>query len=153
MWNIYDRIWHYLSSNSRHGTHSPFIYRLADEVIYKVPTKQLRGEKGSDCLMQEISEYYSSNIVHSVDAVAKDRILVIDIALIKRDDVVVLQEQCAMIFLNNIYKNKLTKKKWSAIGADQRISVTIDLFYFGIVILRKEQPKENFKLRFPYWKY
>src|SRR5690606_31069785 len=27
-------VWHYLVSHSRHGTHSPFVYALADQVIY-----------------------------------------------------------------------------------------------------------------------
>jgi predicted O-methyltransferase YrrM len=31
---IIDYLRHYLTSNSRHGTHSPFVYKLTDEVIY-----------------------------------------------------------------------------------------------------------------------
>ena len=29
---------HYLISHSRHGTHSPFVYKLVDEVLYRKPT-------------------------------------------------------------------------------------------------------------------
>ena len=58
-----------------------------------------------------------------------------------------------VLILKNIYTDNAAKQKWSALKADQTIVVTIDLFYFGIIIFRKEQPKENFKLRFPYAKY
>lgn len=37
---ILDYLKHYLSSNSRHGTHSPFAYKLTDEVIYDFKFKK-----------------------------------------------------------------------------------------------------------------
>ena len=32
---------HQLTANNRHGTHSPFVYKLADEVIYDFSTKKV----------------------------------------------------------------------------------------------------------------
>lgn len=37
---IADYLKHRLTANSRHGTHSPFVYKLADEVIYDFSTKE-----------------------------------------------------------------------------------------------------------------
>lgn len=34
---------HQLTANNRHGTHSPFVYRLADEVIYDFSDKKVYG--------------------------------------------------------------------------------------------------------------
>jgi hypothetical protein len=38
-------------------------------------------------------------------------------------------------------------RAWEEIKADPRVRVTIDLFFIGIVMFRKEQVKEHFRLR------
>jgi hypothetical protein len=41
------------------------------------------------------------------------------------------------------------EKAWEEIKADPRLSLTIDLFYIGIVFLKKgNKEKENFTIRF-----
>lgn len=141
----YDFIWHYFVANSRHGTHSPFVYKMADEVIYKSEDRALRGEgeRSSEYLISEIQRFYS-------DARS---IVVPDIRSLSVEEVLSLQKEYDFIFLNNIYKGNGNKQKWSALVADPNVIVSIDLFYFGIIIPRKEQPKENFRLRFPFFKY
>ena len=39
-----DYLKHRLTAKSRHGTHSPFVYKLADEVIYDFSTKKVYDE-------------------------------------------------------------------------------------------------------------
>lgn len=148
-------LWHYLSSNSRHGTHSPFVYKLADEVIYR-PLVKGGGEykqRPVACLMQEIAFYYSTTIVTSPGTEKDNTILLLDVREVEVDAITIFQKKHTMLFLKDIYKSKASKKKWSALLADHRIIVTIDLFYFGIVIYRNEQPKAHYKLRFPFGKY
>ncbi len=36
-----DYLLHWLTANNRHGLHSPFVYRLVDEVIYDFPDKKV----------------------------------------------------------------------------------------------------------------
>jgi len=142
---FFDLICHYLTSNSRHGTHSPFVYKMADEVIYKKKEDKVIIEEGHGavCLINEIQEYYKpARCIHLVDASAYSL-----------SEIILLQKKYDFIFLSDIYKRREDKKKWSAIVADPNIVVTIDLFYFGVIISRKGQVKENFKLRFPYSKY
>jgi hypothetical protein len=38
-------------------------------------------------------------------------------------------------------------RAWEQIKADPQVKVSIDLFFVGLVFFRKEQVKENFKLR------
>ena len=40
------------------------------------------------------------------------------------------------------------EEAWAAIKAHTKVTVTIDLFHFGLVFLRKEQQREDFVLRY-----
>jgi predicted O-methyltransferase YrrM len=48
---------------------------------------------------------------------------------------------------DDIYLNKGMKEAWSEIKNNQKVTVTVDIFYLGIVFFRKEQEKEHFKIR------
>lgn len=55
---IIDYLRHYLTSSSRHGTHSPFVYKLTDEVIYdfKFKNEYLAIENQRKKLLNDHSE-------------------------------------------------------------------------------------------------
>ena len=48
---------------------------------------------------------------------------------------------------DDVYWNNGMKEAWSEIKNHPKVTVTVDLFYFGIVFFRKEQAKEHFKIR------
>ncbi|MEE9407255.1 MAG: class I SAM-dependent methyltransferase [Polaribacter sp.] len=63
-------------------------------------------------------------------------------------------ETCLQTINNNsvwvfddIYWSKEMKETWLEIKAHPKVTVTVDVFYFGIVFLRNEQAKEHFKIR------
>jgi predicted O-methyltransferase YrrM len=61
-----------------------------------------------------------------------------------------LAEKCgnhSMLIFDDIYWSKGMTRAWEEIKADPRVRVTIDLFFIGIVMFRKEQVKEHFRLR------
>jgi predicted O-methyltransferase YrrM len=53
------------------------------------------------------------------------------------------------IVLHDIYWSKGMTSAWGKIKADDDATVTIDLFFFGLVYFRANQRKEHFQIRFP----
>ena len=53
------------------------------------------------------------------------------------------------IILHDIYWSKGMQKAWEKIKADNDATVTIDLFFFGLVYFRKGQRKQHFSIRYP----
>ena len=53
----------------------------------------------------------------------------------------------SMLVFDDIYWSKGMTHAWEQIKADPQVKVSIDLFFVGLVFFRKEQVKENFKLR------
>lgn len=53
------------------------------------------------------------------------------------------------IVFHDIYWSKGMKRAWHEIKRDQSVSISLDLFFFGIVWIGKNQAKQDFKVRFP----
>jgi predicted O-methyltransferase YrrM len=58
-----------------------------------------------------------------------------------------LHEQSVMIF-DDIYWSTGMKQAWEQIKEHPKVSVTIDLFWIGLVFFKEGQAKEHFKVRF-----
>jgi hypothetical protein len=56
------------------------------------------------------------------------------------------QEQTVFIF-DDIHWSDEMEHAWEQIKADERVMITIDLFYIGLVFFRKGQPKQDFRLK------
>ncbi len=53
----------------------------------------------------------------------------------------------SLMIFDDIYWSKEMKNAWDKIKSHPKVTVTIDTFYWGFVFFRKEQRKENFKIR------
>lgn len=53
-----------------------------------------------------------------------------------------------LIIFDDIYWSKGMKEAWQEIKAHPQVTVTIDLFWIGLVFIRPGQVKENFKIRY-----
>ena len=54
----------------------------------------------------------------------------------------------SILIFDDIYWSDEMQEAWRQIKADDRVGITIDLFFIGIVFLRKEQAKQNFVLKY-----
>jgi predicted O-methyltransferase YrrM len=53
----------------------------------------------------------------------------------------------SLLIFDDIYWSDGMKEAWQQIKADPRVTVTIDLFWIGLIFFRKGQAKENFMLK------
>jgi predicted O-methyltransferase YrrM len=54
----------------------------------------------------------------------------------------------SIFIFDDIYWSSEMKEAWEEIKMNERVTVTLDLFYFGIVFFRKEQVKQHFVIRY-----
>jgi predicted O-methyltransferase YrrM len=244
---------HQLTANNRHGTHSPFVYRLADEVIYDFSDKKVYTELYGyrKKLLNDVNDASKANSVNNT-LQAKDvqNIKVLAKKLLKKPSVAKLIFRLALnsaakevlvfdanfglntaylakalpqanvvavennseigafanrtfedlgltnvqsltgnytellpanrhldfvyvdgnqskktvlayfnwclpqlydqsIFIcNDIHNSKEIQEAWAELKNHPKVTVTIDLFWLGVVFFRKGQVKEHFKLKF-----
>lgn len=147
---FYDHICHWLLSHSRHGTHSPFVYRLVDEVVYNDQSsapQRIRGIRPArvNALINRILEFW-----------LKDEVDIREYILIKSDadyldkfnETLPKAHPGTLLIFEGIYQNKQHKTNWKLIIANEEVRVSIDLFYIGLVFFRQGQAKEHFKIRY-----
>lgn len=53
-----------------------------------------------------------------------------------------------VLVFDDIHWSGGMEEAWNEIKADERVTVTLDFFYLGLVFLRKEQVKQDFVLKF-----
>ena len=255
---IIDYIRHYLTSHSRHGTHSPFVYKLTDEVIYDFKSKTvyadienqrkklLNDDSGIEVTDLGAGSHLNKNRLKKVrqiaaNALKQPRLAQLIYRLVKErqpdhivelgtclgittaylskacpDAAITTLEGCpetakvarqnfetlglqnvvlrvghfderfpeviaeaskldvvyidgnhrkdatlnyfhwclpkvherSLLIFDDIYWSKGMKEAWASIQAQPEVTVTIDLFWIGLVYFRKGQAKENFKIRF-----
>ncbi|KQB99644.1 O-methyltransferase [Pedobacter sp. Hv1] len=233
---------HRLKAKTRHGTHSPFVYKLADEVIYDFSSKKVyeeieaqrkkllnddktaskvgkraKNDLRSPRLLQlvfrlvayhqpkqliEIGTGFgittaylakacvNANVLALVDTAEVARLTKQNLATIGVNNTTLelgkLEETFKMaiaktttldlvyiggkndkdfsltafnlcltkanehtvIIFDQIYWNEEMQSAWQTIKNHPQVSITIDLFWLGLVYFRKGQAKEHFKLKF-----
>ena len=56
--------------------------------------------------------------------------------------------EASVFVLDDIHWSPEMEQAWAAIQAHPAVTVTIDLFYVGLVFFRKKQPRQDFRLRY-----
>jgi len=205
-----DYLKHYICANSRHGTHSPFVYHLVDKVIYDFPVKKvyasleaqrkkrlnddsgaekLSGRPRTDQLLYRLAAYHAPRRMilfgsgltitgaylsaarpgvplRIVEVQPEDTLLrqpvsgdAMDWISIQgintKEAVLHIFGHClphvhdgSLLLLEGIYRNKAMKEAWQEIRNHPQVTVTVDLFWLGLVYFRKGQVKEHFRIRF-----
>jgi hypothetical protein len=159
-------------SNNQHGVHSPFVYQLITKCFYNYKiTYPEWGNKKKDLTLKEMQflwrffQYikpceiidlscnkdlenlrnleinktvdkkitFFGNELEAVLTALKTKTF-----LMKNDDIWIV---------NGMYHNKKNAKIWKSLKLNSSITITVDVYFFGLIFFRKEQAKQNFKIR------
>lgn len=108
-------------AKSRHGIHSPFVYHFSETVLYK---------QSSNGLKDRIAAYFIEDELHYNDWNLSN------------------PTAATVILLDDIHVSPKQHQAWLQLLKDPRITMSIDTFYFGILLFRKEfKTCQHFLLR------
>ncbi|WP_350292295.1 hypothetical protein [uncultured Croceitalea sp.] len=153
-----------LKSTNEHGVHSPFVFNYLTKCLYKKPRKS--KDKTLDILLKSIAYFKFTKINVIGNSVFKKELekkypnLVFDA---KNPDLLFYENSefvkpvnvishsnlhnDSIIILNNIHKNSKSHNYWSNFKKWKEVSVSIDMYYCGVIFIRREQQKEHFTIR------
>ncbi|NJB72370.1 hypothetical protein GGR42_002861 [Saonia flava] len=141
------------TSSDQHGVHSPFVYQYTTQCLY---SKQKKSKNKTENVFLKSIDYFNFKTIKTDN---KGLILTQDHYSQIPYDLVHLSEpknaeiylknihNDSMLLLKNIHKSIENEKIWRQIKNNKQVTVTLDLFYCGVIFFRKEQTKEHFKIR------
>lgn len=179
---------HRFKAITRHGLHSPFVYRLVDEVIYDFSNKKVYAEiqnslnpahklnKADKLLFRLVDNARPQQILITGKISTADQIIIKQAApqarihtgeIYNKADLIwidarpqpeqlyhcfeqslphVQAQTC--IIIKDMHRNEYAQQAWQAIKAHPQVTVTVDLFWLGLVYFRTGQVREDFLIRF-----
>ena len=123
-----------VNSSNQHSVHSPTVYKLLTECIYKIDKRLISSELL--ILQNSITDMYQDEF--QVDYIDNIQSVNINEFTIKEDKIVLIK---------NI-KNKNEYYFWKKLISDNKIQVSLDFYYFGIIIIKnKKLQKQDYQIR------
>lgn len=164
----YFRFW--LKSSNQHGVHSPFLYLFITKGLYRKDSRWSRRRK-QDVFLERVLAYFNpqsvvpmglnepgqesvfklsfqdlvSQVKHRVDMLYIDQRLEIS-----RDQLhafVGSMDNDAFIVMDMYKANEQTLALWEQLLNDDRITLSVDFYYFTMAFVRTEQLKQHFYIR------
>ncbi|MGS2760743.1 hypothetical protein [Sinomicrobium sp. M5D2P9] len=155
-----------LKSTNQHGIHSPFVYAYVTRGLYG--KQKFRGTKAQQLLLRTIAYFHADSVrilrpdKELTDALrnyfpvisaydTKEKITYYNKEL--RPDAVkyFLKEEKVgiddVLIIKGIHRNTTSEMAWEEIKKNEQVTVTVDLFYVGVVFFREGQAREHFVIR------
>lgn len=183
---------HQLKAINRHGLHSPFVYRLVDEVIYDFSDKKVYTDiekaqqphkklNAADKLLYRLVadwQPHSVNFIgkctstdhiilnHAASESSKVRlnsntnfsknhnVIFTDAAIdssskqAELQNVLATLQEGVMLVIKNSHQNHEAHALWKSLKFHPQVTVSVDLFWLGLIYHRPGQVKEDFLIKF-----
>lgn len=151
-----------IRSKNQHGIHSPFVFDFVTKGLYQKQKNQnkinlksanLNFSKSEEKLLHKIFNYFKiqnefNKTINSTKALDKNhKILYVNDLTKNNFDSLGFNPSIEMLIIRRIHQSKESELKWQEIINFANATVTVDIFYFGLVFFRKEQRKEHFIIR------
>ncbi|MBQ4916303.1 hypothetical protein J8L85_17775 [Maribacter sp. MMG018] len=152
-----------LSSTNQHGVHSPFVYNFITKSLYQKRNKKCTITE--DVLFKSISyfKYKKIGLVplnNSLKSTLNSKFDYLEYGSTPYDIIYVNSKKelfgnilkqtyhnnSALLF-EGIHSSKERTQQWESIKELPEVTVSIDLFYCGLIFFRREQAKQHFKIR------
>lgn len=153
------------SSTNQHGVHSPFVYNYVTKCIYA--QSNFKGTNTIQVLLKSMDYFkatsaYLDSQNYQVGNLVKSKYPNVELEEEPYDIMYIDHPKMELInvFLNSSaihndtmllvgtpYKNRKSTSQWELIKRNERVTVSVDMYYCGAVFFRKEQAKEHFKIR------
>lgn len=164
-------LYHYLFSNTLHGTHSPFVYSFLENVVYQEsahkdktigllyriaktrPNEEVRMIKATEPVLAALSEL--KNPIQTQATELGNKMLSIvyfgegmhPADMLDTYHLLKKRTDSKSVFIfSKIRETQTRKKVWKHICKDSKNIISIDLFDTGILFFDVKKPKEHFKI-------
>ena len=159
----YLKFW--FKATNQHGIHSPFIYRFVTEGLY-IKHKYCRSkslniffkcinyfkpnsiglDEGNELLKNKVKKEFPSLSFEEPFDIKYYGTLVTESQILAMENYA-KQQPNGIIYIGDIRKNKTSKEFWDKLLLTDFVTVSVDMYFGGLLFFHKTQAQEHFKIR------
>jgi len=136
------------------------VYALADKAVYRCPRVECSEKTVVPNgfaprylpLLRDVLAHLSMDELADFRPDAQAPALLVDLDRVSIDAVTEAISAGKTIIVHEPFGTRAAKRIWQKLVREKSVTVSVNLFHFGILLRRDGQRKEDFSLRYPFWR-